>query len=249
MSITSEKWLLIDNSNTRTKLVFADASGLLSEVSYIPTAELSVGRIAEVVADSCLTKVVICSVVPSCREIFLSAFSVAPHFLSVDSPMKMEFDYEGTPTLGADRIANALAVADLFAVTSIVVDAGTATTFDVVENKGDRIVYKGGVIAPGIDCFASYLHQCTAALPRVQVIADCPPIGANTTQAMQAGALYGFCGMVQGILSAMAAGFSLPPLSVFTGGDAQLLLSHGVANARFEKYLTLYGLLHVARLL
>ena len=66
---------------------------------------------------------------------------------------------------------------------------------------------------------------------------------------MQAGALYGFCGMVQGVLSAMAARFALPPQLVFTGGDAQLLLSRGLLKGKFEKYLTLYGLLHVARLL
>ena len=249
MSKTSEKWLLIDNSNTRTKLVFADATGLLSDVSYIPTAELSVARIDTVVADNCFSKVVICSVVPWCRDVFLSAFDTEVHFLSANSPMRMGFDYEGTATLGADRIANALAVADLFAAPAIVVDAGTATTFDVVENKDDSVVFTGGVIAPGIDCFASYLHQCTAALPKVQVIPDCAPIGANTTQAMQAGALYGFCGMVQGILSAMAARFSSPPQLVFTGGDAQLLLSRGLLSGHFEKYLTLSGLLHVARLL
>lgn len=249
MSITSEKWLLIDNSNTRTKLVFADAEGLRGEVRYIPTAELSAERIAEVVAGGCFSKVVICSVVPRCREIFLSAFEVEVHFLSAVSPMKMNFDYAGTATLGADRIANALAVADLYTLPAIAIDAGTATTFDVIENKNGRTVYTGGVIAPGIECFTSYLHQRTAALPVVSVTAECPPIGANTIQAMQAGALYGFCGMVQGILSAMSSRFALPPQQVFTGGDAQLLLSHGGVKGRVEKYLTLYGLLHVARLL
>lgn len=247
MNKSSDKWLLIDNSNTRTKLVFADSSGLCSEVYYLPTANLSEELLHETIEYRSFSRVVVCSVVPCCHKIFSAAFQERVHFLTAESPMDMDFDYDGTSTLGADRIANSLAVADLCRGPVIAIDAGTATTFDVVLHRDERSVYRGGVIAPGVDAFSSYLHHNTAQLPLVSVPSSCEPIGRNTIQAIQAGSLYGFCGMVQGILSAIESGLTLRPELVFTGGDAPLLLRHGNFNAGYEKYLTLYGLLHVAR--
>ena len=247
MMIKAERWLLIDNSNTRTKLMFAVEKQLSNELHYIPTAELTVERIREVVGEVDVSLVVVCSVVPGCRAVISAAFECPVHFVSADSPMRMRFLYEGTSTLGADRIVNALAVSELYHGPCIAVDSGTATTFDVVLPHNESPVYVGGAIAPGVSAFCNYLHQYTAQLPRVSIVPHCPAVGKNTVQAMQSGALYGFCGMVKGIIESMETELNTKLQVILTGGDGSLLLRNAKITANYVKCLTFYGLLHIAK--
>ena len=149
--------------------------------------------------------------------------------------------------MGADRIANAVAVAAGGVFPCIAIDAGTATTFDVIVAQGAERVYVGGAIAPGYAAFGRYLHQCTAQLPEVELNMNAYAIGKNTKQAMQSGALFGFCGMVRGIISAIEAELGCRAHIVLTGGDAEMLSSIGNIRGEWVKNLTFQGLLHVAQ--
>ena len=247
MNQTPEKWLLIDNSNTRTKFMFAVDGILKGEVQIVPTVELSVDSITAIAEGHVISGVVVCSVVPNCADVLRDSFHCPVHFISSTSPSCLKYDYDGTMTLGADRIANAVAVAEMFDTTSVAIDAGTATTFDVVVNQCGRKVYVGGVIAPGYAAFRNYMHQCTAQLPPIQSNIEANPIGKNTVQAMQAGALYGFCGMVRGVISAIERELGYAPKIVLTGGDASLLKNIGNIPGEQVDNLTFVGLLHVAQ--
>lgn len=245
MKQSAEKCLLIDNSNTRTKFVIAVEGSLQEETIIIPTVELNVEKIREAFYPLHFSRVVVASVVPECEEIFVSAFSCPVHFVSVKSPSALSYDYEGILTLGADRIANAIAVASCVDLPCIAIDAGTATTFDVVVPREGKSVYVGGAIAPGYAAFSKYLHQCTAKLPDVSLNADAKAIGKNTVQAIQAGSLHGFCGMVRGIISAIEAQLGCSAHIVLTGGDASLLKDAGNIPGDVVPKLTFEGLLHV----
>lgn len=246
MKLTDKLVLLIDNSNTRTKFIFSE-NGLLREpVIIIPTAELSPQRIAQAICVDSVASVVISSVVPSCAAVFSAAFSCPVHFVSAASPMSMVFDYPGLATLGADRIANALAVAGQYAEPCIVVDAGTATTFDIVVQQGETPAYIGGVIAPGLAAFTSYLHRQTALLPLVSLSNQCTPIAKNTVAAIQSGCIIGFGSMVKGIIDAIRTELGTEAKIVLTGGDGQSLVKKGFVDGVYSEYLTFIGLLHVA---
>ncbi len=245
MKQCSEKCLLIDNSNTRTKFVIASEGSMQDEPVIIPTAELSVEKIREVIYPLNFARVVVASVVPECEGIFTSAFACPVHFVSVQSPSVLVYDYEGVATLGADRIANAIAAASRVDLPCIAIDAGTATTFDVVVKRGGQKVYIGGAIAPGYAAFSKYLHHCTAKLPEILLSSDAAPIGKNTVQAMQAGSVHGFCGMVRGIISAIETQLGSPVHVVLTGGDASLLKTVGKIRGDVVPQLTFDGLLHV----
>lgn len=246
MNISEKIILLIDNSNTRTKFIYSQGGKLMPPLLVIPTAELSVQRVRAAVQHVSFSHVVVSSVVPSCVPIFSEAFTCPVHFVSASSPMSMTFDYEGMSTLGADRIANALAACDRWGESAVIIDAGTATTFDVVLLRGEHFVYVGGVIAPGAGVFTSYLHQKTALLPDVKAVDTCAVIAKNTVQAIQAGAFYGFGGMVRTIAEQIQSELGQAVRVVLTGGDGERLVQDGFVKGEYDKYLTFYGLLHVA---
>ncbi len=227
--------------------MFAVEEKLTEDFFCIPTAELSVDKIRAVVGNVDVSLVVVCSVVPHCRAVISAAFSCPVHFVSVDSPMNMQFAYEGASTLGADRIVNALAVSELCKVPCIAIDAGTATTFDVVVHQNKVPVYLGGAIAPGLSVYRDYLHQNTAQLPCVSVSSLAPAIGKNTVQAIQSASLHGFCGMVKGIIEAMESELNSSLQIFLTGGDGAFPLQNDKIDGKYFKYLTFQGLLHIAK--
>ena len=250
MNKSMKNFLLIDNSNSRTKFMRVVGGCKANEILVVATAELSVSRIKEVVGNDFFAIAVISSVVPSCRELFVSALDCEVHFVSVSSPMPLLFDYPGFATLGADRIVNAVAAASMGNLPCIAVDAGTATTFDVLENRDGYAVYTGGVIAPGLSAYTDYLHERTACLPTVACESMSPPvIGKNTVEAMQAGAVYGFCGMCSGIIERIKKELGCECSVVVTGGDSALICQASPHVFREEKYLTFVGLRIIAETL
>lgn len=140
-------YLLIDNSNTRTKFVLSSPEALLPERYMIPTREVSGERLDEVLAGVRYDAAVVCSVVPRVAE-ELKNWIVKPcHFLSCDSRLGVGIDYPHPRQIGADRLANAVGAAAYYGYPCVVVDFGTAVTFDVI---GPQCTYVGGVIAPGL---------------------------------------------------------------------------------------------------
>jgi len=144
--------------------------------------------------------------------------------------------------VGSDRIVNSLAAAHLFGGPCIVVDFGTATTFDAVSARGE---YLGGAIAPGIEISVDALGARGAQLHKVELAKPRSIVGKNTVEALQAGILYGFVGQVDGVVERMAAELSDDPDSVTvvaTGGLASVVLEEATTIDVHEPWLTLIGL-------
>jgi type III pantothenate kinase len=147
--------------------------------------------------------------------------------------------YEDPREVGADRIVNAVAAFEHYGGPAIVVDFGTATTFDAISARGE---YLGGVIAPGIGISAEALFERAAKLPRVEIVKPKVVIGKNTTGSMQAGLFYGYVGLVDGIVRRMGKEMEREPVVIGTGGLAHLILAESETVQRIDPLLTLKGL-------
>lgn len=142
-------WLLIDNSNTRTKFRLADTSGLLEWCTVVPTAGLDLSAIRQITDEIDFSAVAIASVVPEKEKLIRACFgeSHAYHRLTCESPLGYGFDLDSPEQIGHDRLANVLALKKNHGAPGIAVDFGTAVTFSVLSAEGN---FAGGVIAPGI---------------------------------------------------------------------------------------------------
>jgi type III pantothenate kinase len=140
--------------------------------------------------------------------------------------------------VGADRIANAAAAHDRFGGPTVVVDFGTATTFDVVSANAE---YLGGVIVPGLKVSADALFGATARLPRVEIVPPRSIIARTTVESVQAGLVYGTASMVDGVVERIAKEIGAPTV-VATGGLAPLVADHCASIQHHEPWLTLEGL-------
>lgn len=152
----------------------------------------------------------------------------------------MPVRYEDARTLGADRLVAAVAAKGRYGAPVLVVDFGTATTFNVVNRAGE---YVGGAIAPGLNLAADALHQSTAQLPRVDLALPPHAIATNTVHAMQSGILLGYVGMVEGMIVRMRDELGEPALRVIaTGGLARMLAPQTRVIHAVEPDLILHGL-------
>jgi type III pantothenate kinase len=156
-------------------------------------------------------------------------------------------DYPKPESIGADRLANAAAVAELYGCPAIVVDFGTAVTFDVVSEGGS---YIGGVIAPGLEAMANFLYQRTELLPRLSLKEPHCAVGRSTVEAMRSGVIIGYRGLVREILAQIRAEqFSRKKVFVVaTGGYARLIANQLPEVALIRPHLTLEGLRIVGNL-
>lgn len=142
--------------------------------------------------------------------------------------------------VGADRLVNAVAAHATYKGAAIVVDFGTATTFDIISAKGD---YEGGVIAPGVNLSAEALHQGAAMLPRVAVQRTQSVIGKDTVPAMQSGLFWGYIGLIEGIVARIKAEYGEPMTVIATGGLANPFFKQTPAIDQLDADLTIRGLI------
>lgn len=213
--------LLIDNSNTCTKFAVSDDTAGFSDTIRLPTAEITVESLGETLAALAFDAVALCSVVPAVATIVRGAVPHPLHEISHHSDLPIGIDYPAPEQIGADRLANAVAVHSMRPAPAIVIDFGTAVTFDVVGKPGR---YLGGVIAPGLASLTEYLADHTALLPRIDLAEPATAIGKSTTEAMRAGAVIGYRGMIREILSSISGELDGIPSVVATGGDAALIV-------------------------
>jgi type III pantothenate kinase len=241
-------YLLIDVSNSYTKLAFASRDRV-SNPARIPTSELSGNVVAEFLSRRQINKVIVSSVVPTKKSAISKAAREKAQVLWLDWKLKLgvTIDYPKPQSIGADRLANAAAVAELYGCPAIVVDFGTAVTFDVVSG-GRR--YIGGVIAPGLEAMTNFLHQRTALLPKLSLKEPHRAVGKSTIEAMRSGAIFGYRGLVREILTRIKAErFSRKKVAVVaTGGYARLVASPMPEVAVVHPHLTLEGLRIVGNL-
>lgn len=187
--------------------------------------------------------IIISSVVPpldsTLRQVCEKYFRTTPLFVEPGVKTGMPVRYENPAEVGADRIVNGVAAFEKYGGPCVVVDFGTATTFDVVSAKGE---YLGGVIAPGIGISAEALFQRTARLQRVDIRKPERVIGTTTIGSMQSGLFYGYLGLVDGILDRLVGELGSSPKIVATGGLASLFGSSSKYITAVDDLLTLEGL-------
>jgi len=151
----------------------------------------------------------------------------------------MPIFYDNPKEVGADRIVNAVAAIERYGKPAIVVDFGTATTFDVISERGE---YLGGAIAPGINISAEALFQGAAKLPRIEIARPKSVVGKSTVASMQSGLYYGYLSLVEGMLARIKAEMDFDPIVVATGGLAHLIVGDSPLVDHIDPLLTLEGL-------
>ena len=186
--------------------------------------------------------IAICSVVPPLNEVFNNLanryFSVKPLFIEAEGQDLMPIRYHPPSDVGADRIASAVAAFEMIGGPAIVVDFGTATTFDAISPEGE---YLGGIIAPGIGISADALFSRASKLPRIDIKKPEQLIGDSTVTSMQSGIYFGYVSLVEGILARMKEELGEAQV-VATGGLASLVAGDAPTIDRVEEDLILYGL-------
>jgi len=147
--------------------------------------------------------------------------------------------YENPREVGADRIVNSVAAIEQYGAPLIVVDFGTATTFDYIDGDAN---YLGGAIVPGIGISTEALYQRAAKLPRIELTKPKSVVGRNSVTSMQAGIIYGYVGQVDGIVNRIKKEFNVQPRVIATGGLAELIYAESETIERVDSMLTLEGL-------
>ncbi|MBT5926026.1 MAG: type III pantothenate kinase [Verrucomicrobia bacterium] len=252
MNLLKQSSLLIDIGNTHTHVGWHDGKDWL-RIDKFPTEALHKGDFSNLQCSFSSKApplwVAFCSVVPKASEVirdYLSNQHLHLGFteLTHENPIKLGIEYPNPQTIGPDRIANAMAAAHYYGAPSVVVDFGTAVTFDVVNAKRQ---YVGGIIAPGVAVMTEYLHEKTALLPRIKIEEPSGVIGKNTQQAMQIGAVHGYRGLVRELIGELTDTLNAKDLPVVaTGGYAKLIAGKIKSITAIRPNLTLEGLLLMA---
>jgi type III pantothenate kinase len=240
------QFLLIDNSNSFTKFALGSPQGLGQTVRRVATPELSEASLKNAISHWKFDAAVLCSVVPAKGDWIEKALGEVPTLrVSHRSDLGVGIDYPKPATIGADRLANAAAAFSLYGSPCIVVDFGTAVSFDILSEAG---TYVGGVIAPGLESMTDYLHQRTALLPKISLLEPPGPIGKSTKHAMLAGAVYGYRGLVREILGQIQKALASreKPHVIATGGYADLIAKGLPEIETVHPSLTLEGLRVIA---
>ncbi len=234
-------YLLVDISNSFTKLAFATRHRI-SRPFRLATRDLTRTELQRCLRKRDVRTLVVSSVVPKKNAIVRDAAGKRNIvWLSARLKLGVGIDYPARKSIGADRLANAVAVAKLYGYPAIVVDFGTAVTFDIISSRG---AYIGGVIAPGLESMTSFLYQRTALLPKLDLREPKSAVGKSTREAMLAGAVFGYRGLVREIIKQIRreefAGKKVRVVA--TGGYADLIAAQMREISAINANLTLEGL-------
>jgi type III pantothenate kinase len=239
--------LLFDIGNTHTHVGLANDERVVKQIN-IPTREWSGGkaaaRVKKFVGAKKISGAILCSVVPRATPLIRKTARAFGKLEVLElSPKTLRgagIDYPKPNSIGPDRLANAVAAKFRFGAPVVVVDFGTAVTFDVVNSKGN---YAGGIIAPGLAAMTDYLHEKTALLPKIKIVEPKNVVGKSTEQAMLVGAVRGYRGLVRELIGDLKCELRAKKLPVVaTGGYAKLIASKLPEISAVAPDLTLEGL-------
>jgi type III pantothenate kinase len=239
--------LLFDIGNTNTHVGLATSRRVVRQTD-VPTEAWRNQRASQAVekfvGQAPVSGTALCSVVPRVtplvqqwirRRCKQRALELSPATLR-----GVGINYPRPQTIGPDRLANAVAARAHFGAPAVVVDFGTAVTFDVVDARGD---YVGGIIAPGLAAMTDYLHDRTALLPRIRIRETSAVIGKNTEQAMLIGAVHGYRGLIRELIQELKGELAARRLPVVaTGSYAKLIAAKLPEISAVDPLLTLEGL-------
>ncbi len=241
--------LAIDVGNTN--IVFAVYSLKNGEQEQVEQCRLeTTGKIPEAVREIAqkypdIKDVLVSSVVPKVNDAIEKSCSyllkIAPVFVNQQNA-GIKIGLDKPEEIGADRLVNAVAVLAHYQSPAVIVDFGTATTFDVIDAQG---VYNGGAIAPGINLSLLALHQAAEKLPEITIEKPKKVIGTNTVDAMQSGIYWGYIGLIEGTLKRIAQEMEVKPYVIGTGGLASLFATGTDTIDVLAPDLTLKGLVHI----
>ncbi|MEM8799387.1 MAG: type III pantothenate kinase [Pseudomonadota bacterium] len=248
--------LAIDSGNTNTVFSCVDPSGQAAHVWRISTKSartadeymvwisqlLDLAKINASDIDAAIIATVVPPTLFQLRTLCRSYFKVDPLVVGdTDVDLGIGIKVPNPQEVGADRLVNAVAAFDQFGGPAIIIDFGTATTFDVIDEYGD---YCGGVIAPGINLSLEALYQGAAKLPRIAI--ERPKtmkvIGTSTISAMQSGVMWGYVGLIEGLVDRITAEWGKPMKVIATGGLASIFDDQSHIIDEVDKGLTLRGL-------
>jgi type III pantothenate kinase len=249
--------LAIEQGNTNTLFAVHDGSNWVAQwragTDPMRTADeyavwlsqlLAMNGLSLTAMDAC----VISSVVPqslfSLRNLARRYLHLEPLVVGENVELGIEIRIEKPSEAGADRLVNAIGAHSRYPGILLIIDSGTATTFDLVAADG---AFEGGVIAPGINLSVQALHDAAARLPRVAIQKPAHIIGRDTVSAMQSGIFWGYVGLIEGLVARIKAERGEPITVIGTGGVASLF--HGATEAidLFDPDLTIHGLLEIVR--
>jgi type III pantothenate kinase len=239
--------LLFDIGNTHTHIGLADGKRVVKQADIPTPAWFGGGAAALVKKFAGAAKIegaILCSVVPRATPLVCKAVRVIWKLDALELNAKticgVGIDYPKPNSIGPDRLANAVAARQRFGAPVVVVDFGTAVTFDVVNAKGN---YVGGIIAPGLAAMTNYLHEKTALLPKIEIREIKTAIGKSTEEAMLVGAVHGYRGLVRELIGELKRELRAKKLPVVaTGGYAKLIASKLPEISAVAPDLTLEGL-------
>jgi len=239
--------LLLDIGNTHTHAALVQGKRLSRAVN-LPTASWQHGEMLAALSGhlrkAIPSHVAVCSVVPKATGALMKmagrAWGTKPFQLTAQTARGVGIDYPAPGTIGPDRLANAIAACHRFGAPVVVVDFGTAVTFDVVNRPGD---YIGGIITPGLAAMTSYLHEKTALLPAIKIREVSAIVGKSTEQAMLIGAVHGYRGLIRELIQKLKDELKCRRLPVVaTGGYAELMAKKLTEITAVDPLLTLRGL-------
>jgi type III pantothenate kinase len=247
--------IVIDVGNTNTVLGLFDGKHLLHDWRIRTEIDHTIDEYGVLIYNLYLstpmkakemrsvTAIIISCVVPPMLNILeplcIKYFNIKPLIVGPGIKTGMPIFYDNPKEVGADRIVNAVAAYEKYHKECIIVDFGTATTFDYISPKGE---YMGGCIAPGIVISSEALFEKASKLPRVEFSKPKTVITKDTVSAMQAGIMYGYAGLVDGIVDRMKAEVKTNPLVIATGGLANIIAPETKTIEKIEEMLTLDGL-------
>jgi len=235
--------LLFDIGNTHTHIGLADDRRVRKQMD-IPTREWFGGDTAKFAGKNRITGAILCSVVPRATPLVRKAVRAIWKLETLELNPKtirgVGIDYPRPNSIGPDRLANAVAAKLRFGAPVVVVDFGTAVTFDVVNSSGN---YVGGIIVPGLAAMTDYLHEKTALLPKIKIREVKNVVGKSTEHAMLVGAVHGYRGLIRGLLVELKRELRAKKLPVVaTGGYAKLIAAKLPEISTVAPDLTLEGL-------
>ncbi len=239
--------LLFDIGNTHTHVGLADDRRVLKQAD-IPTLTWfgggAAGLVKKFAGKKNITGAILCSVVPRAtplvRKTVRALWKINALELNAGTTRGVGIDYPKPDSIGPDRLANAVAARHRFGAPVVVVDFGTAVTFDVVDARGN---YVGGIIAPGLAVMTDYLHEKTALLPKIKIREIKSAIGKSTEEAMRVGAVHGYRGLVRELIAELKRELDAKNLPVVaTGGYAKLIAAKLPEISAVAPDLTLEGL-------
>jgi len=244
--------LVIDVGNTNTVLGVFDGEDLVHDWRIRTVTDHTVDEYGMLIynlykssriSSKAISAIIISCVVPPMLNILeplcLKYFNLRPLIVGPGIKTGMPIYYDNPKEVGADRIVNAVAAFEKYRRDLIIVDFGTATTFDYVSKKGE---YMGGCISPGLMISSEALFERAAKLPRVELSRPRSVVAKDTISSMQAGIMFGYAGLVDGIVGRMKAEVKSDPYVVATGGLAKVVAAEATSIDEVDDMLTLQGL-------